>query len=66
MVGWSYKQETFGIMDVPKLKFEERLSELGREGWELIAAIPHDRGDINSHVVHLVFKRPSSSAGPAA
>lgn len=53
---WQYKRVNLDIGDVPQDAFEQRLDALGREGWELVATIQHERHGY-SHEVHLVFKR---------
>jgi hypothetical protein len=55
---WQYKRVNLDIGDVPGTSFQDRLDELGEEGWELVATLQHERHGY-SHEVHLVFKRPA-------
>lgn len=46
--------------DIGQLKhedFEEKLNAMGREGWNLITSVAHERHGY-SHEVHFVFSRP--------
>lgn len=60
MTRWEYRRLDLDIADVPKPAFEEALNALGREGWELVASLQHERHGY-SHEVHLVFKRAASA-----
>ncbi len=62
---WEYKRLNLDIADIPHAAFEAELNELGAHGWELVAAVQHERHGY-SHEVHLVFKRRASVAMEAA
>jgi hypothetical protein len=67
MQGWEYR--LFTNMDVPaeglfraagRAALEQALNELGREGWEVVAADFNDEA-INSFFFAAVLKRPLQS-----
>ena len=57
MTKWAYKRITVDIFEIEESKFEEKLNEAGREGWELVASFDRERGG-NSKECFFIFKRP--------
>lgn len=55
---WEYKVEHFKTLGhtslVLKKKDQETINELGRQGWELVEAVP----TVNGRTLILFFKRP--------
>jgi hypothetical protein len=52
---WDY--ETISLPRATEITgFNHRLNELGKDGWELVSAIPED------HVTFLIFKRSRRAA----
>jgi hypothetical protein len=56
MDGYEYRSLTTDITELAKEVFVERLNRLGAEGFQLVAAVPHERHGY-SHEVHLLFMR---------
>lgn len=59
---WEYKRVNVEIGEVTSDDFEERLNDLGAEGWEVAFAIDQQRHGFSKHV-YVVLKRPVSEAG---
>ena len=57
MTKWAYKRITVDIFEIEEDKFEARLNEAGKEGWELVASFDRERGG-NSKECFFIFKRP--------
>ena len=56
MTKWAYKRITVDIFEIEEEKFEARLNEAGKEGWELVASFDRERGG-NSKECFFIFKR---------
>ena len=54
---WEYKRHSGKVSDIAHASFDEELAALGREGWELACAVPHEQHGY-SQETHLLFKRP--------
>ena len=52
---WEYKQIKLNLNDDVPLE-EGRLNELGKEGWELVAVVTHNK------TAHYYFKRPAEES----
>jgi hypothetical protein len=57
MTKWAYKRITADIFEIEEEKFETRLNEAGKDGWELVASFDRERGG-NSKECFFLFKRP--------
>lgn len=53
---YGYRTLLTDVAELAQAVFVERLNELGAEGWQLVATVPHDRQG-RSHEVNLVFMR---------
>lgn len=66
MTTWEYltiKQDISGFF-TPKVdttKFDEELTRLGREGWELVSCLDVNIGHGASYQLVAVFKRPTGT-----
>ena len=56
MDAFAYRTVLTDVAELAELVFVERLNELGAEGWQLVATVPHERQG-NSHEVNLIFMR---------
>jgi len=67
-MSWEYKSliiETTGIMSRGRLdgaSIDQKLEEMGRDGWELATAVPVGDGNIGTARLLFTFKRLSADA----
>ena len=59
---YEYRSMQASVAQLSDEAFVRNLNELGAEGWNLVAAVPHERHGY-SHEVHLLFSRLAE--GPA-
>lgn len=57
MTKWAYKRVTFDILEITESDFEQKLNDVGTDGWELVASFDRERGG-NSKECFFIFKRP--------
>ena len=54
---YEYRHLNVDINELTAPAFDDKLATFGRDGWELVTTIPHEKHGY-SHAVHMIFIRP--------
>ncbi len=53
---FEYHHLNLDVLELSNKAFEDRLATLGRDGWQLVGTVAHERHGY-SHAVHFIFLR---------
>jgi hypothetical protein len=53
---FEYSHLNIDVNELANAAFDERLSSLGRDGWQLVGTVAHERHGY-SHAIHFIFVR---------